>query len=77
MDSAKVAAKETLLGTTTDPELSVQTKAIFDRNSRQEDEVGDSYMTEEDFVNAIAPATEDYVSPQCLSQADQLESVLG
>ena len=59
---AKQSVKESLLGTTIEPELSQQTKATFDRNARQDEATGDNYMTEEDFVNAIAPASENYVS---------------
>ena len=62
MATAKLALKESLLGTTTEPELSQQTKATFDRNARQDEATGEYFMTEEDFVNAIAPATENYVS---------------
>lgn len=61
MATAKQAIKESLLGTTKEPELSQQTKATFDRNARQDEATGDLYMTEEDFVNAIAPANENYV----------------
>ena len=62
MATAKHAIKESLLGTIREPELSQQTKATFDRNARQDEATGEYYMTEEDFVNAIAPANEDYVS---------------
>ena len=62
MATAKQAIKESLLGATREPELSQQTKATFDRNARQDEATGDLYMTEEDFVNAIAPANENYVS---------------
>ena len=62
MAAAKQVIKESLLGTTEEPELSQQTKATFDRNARQDEATGDYYMTEEDFVNAIAPANENYVS---------------
>lgn len=62
MATAKQAVKESLLGATREPELSQQTKATFDRNARQDEATGDNYMTEEDFVNAIAPANENYVS---------------
>lgn len=62
MATAKEAIKESLLGTTSEPELSQQTKATFDRNARQDETTGDYYMTEEDFVNAIAPTSENYVS---------------
>ena len=66
MATAKQAIKESLLGTTREPELSQQTKATFDRNARQDEATGDFYMTEEDFVNAIAPANENYVSSRAL-----------
>ena len=62
MATAKQAIKESLLGTTREPELSQQTKATFDRNARQDEATGDYYMTKDDFVNAIAPANEDYVT---------------
>ena len=62
MATVKQTIKESLLGTTREPELSQQTKATFDRNARQDEVTGDFYMTEEDFVNAIAPANENYVS---------------
>lgn len=62
MAQVKTAIKESLLGTKLEPELSTQAKATFDRNSRQDEATGERYMTEEDFVNAIAPASEDYVS---------------
>ena len=62
MATAKQAIKESLIGTTREPELSQLTKAAFDRSARQDEATGDYYMTEEDFVNAIAPANENYVS---------------
>lgn len=62
MATAKKAVKESLLGTTREPELSQQTKATFDRNARQDETTGDYYMNEDAFVNAIAPASENYVS---------------
>lgn len=62
MATAKQTVKESLLGTTREPELSQQTRATFDRNARQDEATGDCYMTEEDFVNAVAPASENYVS---------------
>ena len=62
MATVKMAVKESLLGATLEPEISSQSKATFDRNSRQDEETGEQYMSEEDFVNAVAPASEDYVS---------------
>ena len=61
METAKAAVKETLLGTETEPNLSIQSRLSFDRNSRNDEASGDRYMTEDDFVNAIAPSTENYV----------------
>ena len=70
MATAKQSIKESLLGTTSEPELSQLTKATFDRNARQDEATGEYYMTEEDFVNAIAPPNENYVG----SQAKLLQS---
>lgn len=61
MATAKIAIKESLLGTTQEPELSTQARATFDRNARQDGETQENFMTEEDFVNAIAPVSENYV----------------
>ena len=62
MADAKIAVKESFLGTTREPQLSAQTKATFDRNARQDEATGEFFMSEEEFVNAIAPTSEDYVS---------------
>lgn len=62
MSAVKEAVKENLLGATRDPELSAQTRATFERHSRRDGGSGEAYMTEEDFVNAVAPEGEDYVS---------------
>ena len=61
MATVKEAVKEGLLGTTREPQLSQQAKATFDKHARQ-DASEEPYMTEEEFVNAIAPPNEDYVS---------------
>lgn len=62
MATVTEAVKETLVGTTIEPELSQEIRATFDRNSRQDEASKEAYMTEEEFVNAIAPVNEDYVS---------------
>ena len=72
MATAKVAIKESLLGLETEPDLSLQTRAAFDRNSRADDETGERYMIEEDFVNAIAPSTENYVRSALLGRKNLL-----
>ena len=62
MASVQEAVKESLLGTTREPELSTQTRAAFERNSKKDEETGEYFMTEHEFVDAIAPEGEDYVS---------------
>lgn len=63
MTSVKEAVKESLVGATVDePNLSRQVKANFLRHARKDAETGELYMTEPDFVEAIAPKHEDYVS---------------
>lgn len=62
MATVKEAVKETLVGTSRDPQLSAQTKAAFDKHARRDEETGELHMFADDFVNAIAPVDEDYVS---------------
>ena len=62
MSTVTEQVKETLVGTVREPSLSTDAQATFERNARREEETGELYMTEEEFVNAIAPPTEDYVS---------------
>ncbi|MCJ1479019.1 mitochondrial aspartate-glutamate transporter agc1 [Lambiella insularis] len=59
MATVKEAVKESLLGTTTEPQLSQQSRSTFEKHARQ-DENGELYMAEDDFINAIAPEKEDY-----------------
>ncbi|KAI9790457.1 MAG: mitochondrial aspartate-glutamate transporter agc1 [Peltula sp. TS41687] len=60
MASVKDAVKETLVGVSREPQLSAQVKAHFERHSRKDEGTGEMFMTEEDFVAAIAPEGEDY-----------------
>jgi solute carrier family 25 aspartate/glutamate transporter 12/13 len=57
----KEAVKESLLGTEDPTLLSTQTRTTFLLNSKKDPETGESYMGKEEFINAIAPKTEDYV----------------
>ena len=61
MATVQAQVKESLLGATHEPELSTQTQQTFDRNAKKDETTGEYYMTEHEFVNAIAPDTEDYV----------------
>jgi hypothetical protein len=65
MATVTETVKESLLGTTKPEELSQTSRATFLKYA-QKDENGELYMGEEDFVNAIAPPEEDYVSPTFL-----------
>jgi len=60
----KAVVKESLLGQEQigDLNLSAQSKATFERNCRTDEQSGEAFMTEEEFVDAIAPVGEDYVS---------------
>jgi solute carrier family 25 aspartate/glutamate transporter 12/13 len=64
LTAVKGKVKETLLGSQEvgDVQLSAQSRATFDKNARKDAETGEQFMTEEEFINAIAPASEDYVS---------------
>jgi hypothetical protein len=45
-----------------DVQLSAQSKATFEKNARRDEETGELFMGEEEFVDAVAPKGEDYVS---------------
>lgn len=60
--AVKEAVKETLIGSTEEPaKLSAQTKARFTKYAVS-DASGELAMGPEEFINAVAPAEEDYVS---------------
>jgi solute carrier family 25 aspartate/glutamate transporter 12/13 len=61
MATVKAAVKESLLGTSVETQLSQQARATFVKHARKGDD-GELYMSEDDFINAIAPEKEDYVS---------------
>lgn len=58
----KLAVKESLLGSEDPSKLSAQTRAAFLSHARKDGETGELYMGEEEFIDAIAPKKEDYVS---------------
>jgi solute carrier family 25 (mitochondrial aspartate/glutamate transporter), member 12/13 len=62
MARVKEAVKASLVGISEEPQLSQQIKAHFQQHARKDDQTGESYMAEEDFVDAIAPKSQDYVS---------------
>lgn len=62
MATVKEALKETLVGSTKVPGLTQEIQAMFDRHARHDEETGEFYMEKQEFVDAIAPKNEDYVS---------------
>lgn len=58
----KESVKETLLGSEEPAQLSAQTKATFMKHAHHDEASGELVMTEPEFVDAIAPEKEDYVS---------------
>lgn len=59
--TVKDAVKGSFLGTEEPTELSSKTKAAFVSSATKDPESGELYMSQEQFINAIAPADEDYV----------------
>ena len=53
--------REVLLGTTDEPQLSQLTRAAFMKHA-QKDESGEYYLDQDQFITAVAPESEDYVS---------------
>lgn len=64
MSSVTEAVKEKLVGSTEEPQLSHQSRTTFLRHA-QKDDNGESFMSEENFIDAVAPKQEDYVSDTC------------
>lgn len=64
----KETVKESLLGADVPQQqlLSAETKANFVKYARQDSESEELFMGEEEFINAIAPKNEDYVSIEIL-----------
>lgn len=78
LKKAKEVVKEKLLGTEIDQtvQLSALSKATFDKNAQKDAESGELLMGEEEFINAIAPDGEDYVSQGLLTiSLHQLEQL--
>lgn len=63
----KEAVKETLVGSEEPVQVSAQSKTRFIQNAVKAPQSGELVMGPEQFINAVAPANEDYVSPSVLS----------
>jgi solute carrier family 25 aspartate/glutamate transporter 12/13 len=53
---------EVLLGTTDEPQLSQLTRAAFMKHAHKDEHTGEYHLNEEQFIDAVAPESEDYVS---------------
>jgi solute carrier family 25 aspartate/glutamate transporter 12/13 len=64
LTTVKEVVKESLLGSEEvgEVQLSAQAKATFEKNARKDEATGELYMGEKEFINAVAPEGEDYVS---------------
>lgn len=63
MTAVKEAVKDSLVGTDeSTAKMSAQTKARFLSNAIKDPETGELSMGVEEFINAIAPTSEDFVS---------------
>lgn len=66
--TVKEAVKESLLGSEEPAKLSSSHRASFLNNAIKDEQTGELYMGPEEFISAIAPPGQDYVSYQCLYQ---------
>lgn len=63
VEKVKDGVKESLVGVEEDgAQLSQQTRSEFSAFAIKDPETGEYYMGETEFVNAVAPEGEDYVS---------------
>ena len=62
MSKVTEAVRQSLVGSSEQPQLSHQIKANFNHYARKDEQTGDLYMNQDDFINAVAPKQEDYVS---------------
>lgn len=63
MTKVSAAVKASLIGSQEEElVMSQQIKANFIQYARKDENSGELYMTEEEFINAIAPKNQDYVS---------------
>jgi hypothetical protein len=62
MGTVKTQVLETLMGTTESPELSKQMRSDFMKYAVKDAESDEWFLGENEFINAVAPPSEDYVS---------------
>lgn len=62
MAATKEKMKEVFLGSQEEVQVSPQTRTSFLKHAQRDEKSGEFYLDEHDFVNAIAPSDETYVS---------------
>ena len=62
MATVKAQVVETLIGTTESPELSKQMRSDFLKHAIKDADGDDWFLGENEFIDAVAPPSEDYVS---------------
>jgi solute carrier family 25 (mitochondrial aspartate/glutamate transporter), member 12/13 len=62
MATATEKVHDVLLGVNEEEPLSAQARATFMRFSKQDPNTGERYLGEQEFIDAVAPENEDYVS---------------
>lgn len=65
MATVAESVKESLLGTSQPAQLSSSSRTTFLKHARRDEDSGELYMGEEEFINAIAPPEQNYVSQIC------------
>ncbi len=63
----KEAVKEAVVGSGESTQISAQTRAHFLSNAVKDPETGELYMGNDEFIDAVAPKSEDFVSQSQLS----------
>ena len=57
---------EVLLGTSEEPQLSQISRSSFLKFAKKDETTGDFYLGQEEFIDAVAPESEDYVNAHWL-----------
>lgn len=77
MANVKESVKASLVGVEQERQLSQQVKSNFMQHARVDEDSGEYYMSEEQFINAIAPKNEDYVSLSLWNRRETEETNTG
>lgn len=76
MGTVAESVKESLLGTSQPAQLSPSSRTTFLKHARRDEDSGELYMGEEEFINAIAPPEQNYVSQICPAPLPNVPTIL-